>query len=344
MKNYRKTIIGSLLIIGLFTVSLMYPLYGDKDFHEEFYIYDKNGSIIDRAPTPPTLDHPLGTDRNGQDMVYIHLYGAKFTIAAVFTITALRILIGVLTGIVIAIWLPGMKIYFKDFFLGFRYVPGLIIVLFLMAPVTGHYTGMSVWIAVAYQIGVLTLVAYPAIVILVIEFIEELQKKSFVLSSYLMGGSSFHILKKHMWPFLKSTGTLMIVQQILSTLVIIMHLGIFEYFLGGRTKGGIFTLPGDIPVAETLSNEWGGLIGQNSRVMLQYPWMVLSTMVFFFFLIVVLNMMKKELEGNLETDRIDFNSKRKKTKQLQADRSASPVAFRLINDQKQGNDQNGFTG
>jgi peptide/nickel transport system permease protein len=314
MRHYKKTIIGFLLIAGLFIVSLLYPLYGDEDYNEEFYVYNDQGDFIGKAPTPPTLDHPLGTDRNGQDMVFIHLYGAKFTISAVFVVTVLRIFCGVVTGLLIAIWLPRLKVYFKDFFLGFRYVPGLIIVLFLMAPVTGRYTGIPVWTAVTYQFGVLTLIAYPAIVLLTIEFIEEMQKKSFVLSSFLMGGSRFHVLTKHMWPFLKSTGLLMFVQQLLSTLVLIMHLGIFEYFLGGRTKGGIFTPPGDPPIAETLSNEWGGLIGQNFRVMIQFPWIVLSTMIFFFFLIAVLNMMKKELEGQLAYENIDFISKIKKKK------------------------------
>lgn len=113
-----------------------------------------------------------------------------------------------------------------------------------MRPVTGHYTGVPVWTAMTYQIGVLTLVAYPAIVLLTIEFIEVMQKKSFVLSSLLIGGDRYHILTKHIGPFLKSTGLLMFVQQMLSTLIMIMHLGLFEYFLGGRTKGGIFTPPG----------------------------------------------------------------------------------------------------
>ena len=338
MRKYKKTIAGSLLILGLFVVSLMYPIYGDKDYNEEFYVYDKNGNILDRAPTPPTLDHPLGTDRNGQDMVYIHLYGAKFTIAAAFVITAMRVVFGVATGLLIALWLPKVKIYFKDFFLSFRFVPGLIIVLFLMRPVTGHYTGVPVWTTVAYQIGVLTLVAYPAIVLLTIEFFEVMQKKSFVLSSLLMGGSWYHILTKHIWPFLKSTGLLMFVQQMLSTLIMIMHLGLFEYFLGGRTEGGIFTPPGDLPVAETLSNEWGGLIGQNFRVMMQYPWIVLSTMIFFFFLIGVVNMMKKELERNLVYENIDFISKIKKKKEnnlANQKKNVSAASFRLVNDQKQ---------
>ncbi|MEH7440752.1 hypothetical protein V7201_00340 [Bacillus sp. JJ1122] len=315
MKNYKKTFIGFALILFLFFVSLAYPLYGDEEYNEEFFLYDEQGQVIGKAPTPPTFDHLLGTDRNGNDMMYIHLYGAKFTIAATFVITLFRVATGVLTGIIISIWMPRMKIYFKDFFLGFRYVPALIIALFLMFPVTYKYTGIPVWTAAAYQIGVLILVAFPAVVLLTIDFIEELQSKSFVVSSYLMGGSRFHVLKKHIWPFLRTIGLLMIVQQMLSTIIIMMHLGIFNVFLGGQTKGGIFSPDPGPPKPETLSNEWGGLIGQNFKVMIQYPWIVLSTMFFFFFLIAVTNMMKKELEGHLAYKSIDFIGKIKKKKE-----------------------------
>lgn len=316
MRNYKKTIIGFSFILVLFVASLLYPLYGDENYNEEFYIYDQQGELISKAPTPPTADHLLGTDRNGKDMIYLHLYGAKFTIAAAFVITFLRVLTGVSTGILIALWLPKATIYFKDLFLGFRYVPSLIIVIFMMSPFIDRFTGVPVWTIARYQIGVLILVAYPAIVLLTIDYIEEMKRKSFVISSYLMGGSHLHVLTKHLWPFLKSNGLLIFVQQLFSTLVILMHLGAFEAYLGGQTKGGIFSVDPGVPPPNTLSNEWGGLIGQNFKVMIQYPWIVLSTMFFFFILIALTNMIKKELEGNLAYENMDYLGKIKKKKEL----------------------------
>lgn len=337
MKSYKKTLLGFSLILGLLIASIIYPLYGDEDYNEEFYIYNEQGDLIAKAPTPPTPDHLLGTDRNGQDMIYIHLYGAKFTIAAAFIITILRVLAGVSTGIIIALYLPKLKIYFKDLFLGFRIVPSLIIAIFMMSPFIDRFTGIPVWTVASYQIGVLTIIAFPAIVLLTIDYVEEIQKKSFVLSSYLMGASRVHVLKKHIWPFLKSIGLLMFVQQLYSTLVILMHLGIFKAYLGGQTKGGIFTADDGVPPPETLSNEWGGLIGQNFKVMIQYPWIVLSTMFFFFILIASTNMMKKELEGHLVYENMDFlgKMKRKKEKETQLkDQQVTKPSFRFVNNKQ----------
>ncbi|MEH7883513.1 ABC transporter permease subunit [Bacillus sp. JJ1609] len=334
MRNYKKTIIGFSLILGMFIASLLYPFYGDENYNEEFYIYDKQGHLIAKAPTPPTPDHLLGTDRNGQDMIYLHLYGAKFTISAAFFITFFRVLAGVSTGMIIALWLPKVKTYFKDLFLAFRYVPALVIAIFMMSPFIDRFTGIPVWTIASYQIGVLTLIAYPAIVLMTIDYIEEMQRKSFVVSSFLMGASRFHVLTKHIWPFLKSIGLLIFVQQLFSTLVILMHLGVFKAYLGGQTKGGIFTADDGVPPPETLSNEWGGLIGQNFKVMIQYPWIVLSTMFFFFFLISVTNMMKKELEGHLAYENIDFIGKIKKKKGkkiLLKEKKTISTSFQFIN-------------
>lgn len=337
MRSYKKTLLGFSLILGLFIASILYPLYGDEDYNEEFFIYNEQGDLIAKAPTPPTPDHLLGTDRNGQDMIYIHLYGAKFTIAAAFIITILRVLAGVTTGIIIALYLPKLKIYFKDLFLGFRFVPSLIIAIFMMSPFIDRFTGVPVWTVASYQIGVLTIIAFPAIVLLTIDYVEEIQKKSFVLSSYLMGASRVHVLKKHLWPFLKSIGLLMFVQQLYSTLVMLMHLGIFKAYLGGQTKGGIFTADDGVPPPETISNEWGGLIGQNFKVMIQFPWIVLSTMFFFFILIASTNMMKKELEGHIVYENMDFLGKRKakKAKETQKkDKQVTTPSFRFVNNKQ----------
>lgn len=303
MKKYKKTLIGSSIIILIFLISCLYPLFGPEDYNKEPFITNEQGKIIDRAPFPPSTEHLFGTDRNGQDVLFIVMDGAKFTILTAFIVTLFRVFIGGFIGIIISLWLPKLKVYFNDFFLGFKYVPSTIIALLLMAPVTISYTGVPFIIIISYQLFVLFLVAFPSIVSTTIDMTDELKKSSFIQSSYLMGGSHFHVLRKHMKPYLKSFGLLVGVQQMISTLVILMHLGIFGVFLGGPTKSGIFN--GDMwgpPTPESLSSEWSGLIGQNFAVIIQYPWIVLSTILGFFLLICLLNMMKKELESQFNHD------------------------------------------
>jgi peptide/nickel transport system permease protein len=300
MKRYKKTVIGLSIIILIFLISCLYPLFGPEDYNKQPYIRNEQGKVIDRAPFPPSKDHLLGTDRNGQDVFLIVIDGAKYTILTAFIVTIVRVIFGGLIGIIISFWLPKLKVYFNDFFLGFKYVPSTIIALLLMAPVTIRYTGVPFSAIISYQLFVLFLVAFPSIVSTTMDLMDDLKKNTFIQSSYLMGGSHLHVLRKHMKPYLKSFGLLIGIQQMISMLVILMHLGIFGVFLGGPTKSGIFN--GDMwgpKTPESLSSEWSGLIGQNFAVILQYPWIVLSTILCFFFLICLLNMMKKELESQI---------------------------------------------
>jgi peptide/nickel transport system permease protein len=333
MRLYKRTILGFLILAILLLISMSYPYWGPEDYNEEFFIYNEKGELVSRAPSAPSLDHPLGTDRNGQDMIYVNIYGMQFTIIAAIIITSLRVLSGVAAGVILGLWFPKLKVYFNYFFLGFRYVPVLIIALFLMAPVTQIYTGISVWVVVSYQIGVLTLIAFPSLVTSTAEFIEHLEKQSFVITSNLMGGGRLHILIKHIWPFMKPYGLLMVVQQLLSTLVLLMHLGIFYVYLGGQTQSGIFIVGGMLP--ESLSNEWGGLIGQNFRTLLQYPWIVASTLLCFSLLIILTNFMKKELEIAVALDFRASNYRKiiRKGERISAPKSQiiSEEAFNFVN-------------
>lgn len=333
MKKYKKTLIGSSIIILIFLISCLYPLFGPEDYNKEPYITNDQGKIIERAPFPPSKEHLFGTDRNGQDVLLIVIDGAKFTILTAFIVTLFRVFMGGITGIIISIWLPKLKVYFNDFFLGFKYVPSTIIALLLMAPVTLRYTGVPFIIIFSYQLFVLFLVAFPSIVSTTIDMTDELKKNSFIQSSYLMGGSNFHVLRKHMKPYLKSFGLLVGIQQMISTLVILMHLGIFGVFLGGPTKSGIFN--GDMwgpPTPESLSSEWSGLIGQNFTVIFQYPWIVLSTILGFFLLICLLNMMKKELEFQLNSGHGIVSKSKEVQKPVQTKMKTSVSSFILIND------------
>ncbi|MGX6443322.1 hypothetical protein ACWM35_08905 [Neobacillus sp. K501] len=335
MKKYKKTLIGTSIITLIFLISCLYPLFGPEDYNKEPFITNDQGEIIDRAPFPPSTEHLFGTDRNGQDVLLIVIDGAKFTIFTALIVTLFRVFIGGLIGIIISLWLPKLKVFFNDFFLGFKYVPSTIIALLLMAPVTISYTGVPFIIIISYQLFVLFLVAFPSIVSTTIDMTDELKKSSFIQSSYLMGGSHFHVLRKHMKPYLKSFGLLIGIQQMISTLVILMHLGIFGVFLGGPTKSGIFN--GDMwgpPTPESLSSEWSGLIGQNFAVIIQYPWIVLSTILGFFLLICLLNMMKKELESLINHGHSFVKKNKTVEKSILVKTKPSFSSFTFVNDKK----------
>jgi peptide/nickel transport system permease protein len=314
MRNYKKTIIGSIILLFLLLMSCLYPYYGPKDYNQQVLVSDEQGKIIDRAPFPPSGEHWLGTNRNGEDLDWLLLYGAKFTLITTFGVALIRVLIGGIVGIFMSLWAPFLKSYFKDFFLTFRYIPSILIAIVLMIPIAGgFYDNVSISAIVTYQIIILVFIGFPSVVLFTSDITDELLKTSFVQSSFLMGAGKFHIFRRQLLPYMRSYGILFTVQQLLSTLHITMQLGIFGLFLGGKNRAGVFGFDDPPPKPATLSNEWAGLIGQSFGDLILAPWVALVPALAYFFVIIIVNMIKKEIEGNLTgTHVVKIKRKRKR--------------------------------
>ncbi|MEH7438812.1 hypothetical protein V7182_15175 [Neobacillus drentensis] len=313
MKSYKKTIFGTGIIFVILLMSLFYPIFGPEDYNKQTLIMDHDGTtVIGRAPFSPSLSHPFGTDENGQDLLLMMIDGVKVTVLCTVVVTVLRVMFGGVTGIILSFWIPKVVPYFKDLFIGFRYVPTLIIAITFMSPVASASNQLPMMYTIIFQIFVLFIVAFPTVALTSLEIINDLRKRTFIESSYLMGANNFFLIRRHLIPYFKSYGLLMMVQQFLATLVLIMHLGLFEFFIGGAVAEGIFgyEIP---PKAASLSNEWSGLIGQNFQVFVHYPWIVLCVMLGFFFLIGIVNMVKKELEEKMKHDYIEVRKKKEIT-------------------------------
>lgn len=312
MRKYKKTIIGSTLLLLLLIMSLLYPYYGPKDFNHQVLVKNEQGDIIGRAPFPPSEQHLLGTNRNGEDMHWLLLYGAKFTLISAFGVALLRVFLGGIFGIFLSMWAPFLKGYVKDFFLTFRYIPSILIAILLMIPIVGDFNDVAISSIVTYQIIILVFIGFPSVTIFASDVTDQLLQTSFVQSSKLMGAGKLHIVRKQLMPYIRSYGILFSVQQFISTLHITMQLGLFGMFLGGRNRAGVMGYEEPEKPA-TITNEWAGLIGQNFSEFVRAPWAILTPVFGFFIVIVIVNMMKNELEGNLNGVKL---VKRKKKKDL----------------------------
>ncbi|WP_251552086.1 DUF4352 domain-containing protein [Neobacillus muris] len=329
MISYKKTAIGAALLLLLFLASYLYPFYGPADFNKGILAYDESGNVIGRAPFPPSPEHVLGTDRNGQDMHLLLLFGAKYTLIAAIIVAILRALFGGIAGVFLSLYAPYLKKYFKDFFIIFRYIPAIFLCLVLMGPVVGAFE-KPLDSVVLYQLMILVFMGFPTVAIFTSELADELLGQSFVKSSFLMGAGKFHIFRTHLLPYFKSYGVLLTFQQLLSTLQLTMHLGIFGYFLGGQTIGGTFGYE-EPPKAASLTNEWAGLVGQNFNDFIRAPWVIFVPILGYLAVILIINMMKKELEGNMNGMTVR-NKKQNKANQKAggAFNSLSPNLFEFV--------------
>ena len=332
MRKYKKTIIGSSLLLILLLVSCLYPYYGPVDFNKQIFVKDEHGNVIDRAPFPPSEKHWLGTTRNGEELHWLLLYGVKFTLITAFCVAALRVILGGFFGMFLSLWAPFLKSYFKDFFLTMRYIPSILIAFVLMIPIVGAPNDVAISSIVTYQLIILVFIGFPSVTLFVADISDELFKTSFVQSSLLMGAGKIHIIKRQLVPYMRSYGILFTVQQILSTLQITMQLSIFGLFLGGLNRAGVFGYEdaSGRQKPASLSNEWAGLIGQNFTEFALAPWIVFAPVLGFFLVILIVNMIKKELEENLNGFEIVKKKGKSKAVSLQSEKHSSSADFVFV--------------
>ena len=113
----------------------------------------------------------------------------------------------------------------------------------------------------------------------------------------------------------------MFVQQLLSSLVLIMYLGVFQIYIGGVSKTEVHGL--EIPNSN--SKEWAGLVGQNIYEFFRAPHLVLVPLICYFIIIIIINMIKKELETSMDINPLGISFKKKKSRKKQPAKNLKKV-------------------
>lgn len=295
--DYKKTKISLSILIVLLIASILYDFVGPEDYRSMLgVLYDKNGKILENPPYPPSKEYILGTDRDGRDNLLLIIDGLKYTIAAVLIVSLLRVTVGAFMGIIIETWAPALKAFFKAFFLPFHYIPLLLIGVLLMDSVVFMYNEVPVIVKIEYQLIVLFLLGFPTVFFYTTDFIKEIKTKSYVTSSYLLGGSKLHIIKIQILPHLKPQFALLFVQQVLQTLQIMMGLAMFRLFLGGPHKERIY----NTNYPKSITNELAGLTGQNFWTLKNAPWVAFSSLGMLLIIFILVIVIKNEMVANME--------------------------------------------
>ncbi|WP_102261939.1 ABC transporter permease subunit [Mesobacillus jeotgali] len=292
--KHRNIMVGSALLLTLFLISWNTELMPESN---EPLIFDENGKFVAAPPAPPSLTFPLGTDLGARSMVNLVLVGVKYTLGAVMGITFARLLLGTILALVTKLLYPSFRRYFSAFFWPFRYIPQLLVGIILMLPVAASPMGYSATVILEYQLIIMLLVGLPGVYNYILDMVDEIEKQPYVLSSTLMGASKFHMLKKHIWPNVKSHLLLLTTQQILSILQLLTFLGIFSLYLGGPHPTPLTDTPRLI--YRSITNELAGMAGQNFWLIRRAPWMAYSPILIIAFIAIIVNWMKKGIEDNL---------------------------------------------
>ncbi len=315
----------------LLTFSFGYDAWLTDDGDRVTVLYNEDGVPYDSAPFEPSLQYPLGSDSLGENYLYRIVDGAKYTISLAASISLVQIILSLFGGFLLYIAPKKVRLTADGLFDTFHYAPFAIFIYLLAGTVIDIFVwSYSLETRIVFPAIVIVLLSVPVLSTLIAKELEELYKVEFIQNAPSLGGGVYHVFRKHVSKFLIPKLFVLFLQQISTVLIIFVHLGVLEVFIGGsetfkmdeRVDGGIKM------ETFTLSNEWGGLIGKYWSLYMAYPWLIFGPILAFSFVILMMNLLVHGMTQTLEINH--YGKKKSKRKSRLQKKTASELDFTKI--------------
>lgn len=235
----NKMAVSGLITLTLFCVlALITPWIAP-------YGYEQQNLAL--GASPPSLEHWLGTDTLGRDLLTRILYGGRVSLAVGFIATGVALLIGVLYG-TIAGYVGGRVDAVMMRLVDILYALPFMIFIILLMVIFGRNI-LLLFLAIGA-------VEWLTMARIVRGQVQSLRQQEFVEAAVSLGLSQWSIIRRHLIP--NALGPLIVYTTL--TIPSVMLLEAFLSFLGL----GI----------QPPQSSWGVLISYGVETMEEYPWLL----------------------------------------------------------------------
>ena len=257
LKTNRAFAVTSFFVLLLIAVALAAPLIAP---------YDPLEATMQNAYLAPNADHWFGTDKLGRDNFSRVLYGAAYSLSSVLLLVTVIFVIGTTLGVLAGYF--GGKVD---------------VVIMRIADMMISFPGMILAIAIAGILGgslinaiiALTVVTWTKYARLARSMVLKVKKRDFVEAAIVNGGTSTHILWKHILP------------NILPS-----DIGAMMMELAGLSFLGF----GSQPPAP----EWGLMLNEGRQQLQTAPWLMIFPGLAIFITVVIFNLWGDALRDVLD--------------------------------------------
>ncbi|MDO9709062.1 ABC transporter permease [Paracraurococcus lichenis] len=152
--------------------------------------------------SPPSWEHPFGTDDLGQDLLARILYGGRISLAVGFAAMAVAVVVGVLVGALAGMaggTVDAALMWLTDLFLSLPQLPLLLLVIYLFRSSLSAVVGpeLGIFILVVAVIGGFR---WMPVARLVRAQFFSLREKEFVEAARALGASRTRLVLRHILP------------------------------------------------------------------------------------------------------------------------------------------------
>ncbi len=269
-RRHRPAMAGLALVAVLALAALLTPYLAPHDPAAQ------GADIVATRFQPPSLAHPMGTDRFGRDVFSRVLYGGRISLAIGSLAVAIAITLGSLLGAVAGYgrgWIDAVSMRFVDLLLSFPRLVLLITVVALIEPsilIITLVLGLTGWMGTSRVVRGEVL---------------SLREREYILAARALGFGKGRILFRHVLP------------NVASPIIVAATLGIGNTILAEAALSFLgLGVPPPTP-------SWGGMVSAGRDVMLDAWWITT-----FPGLAIVLTVMSFNLIGDGLRDALDPRS------------------------------------
>ena len=247
---HSKLSVAALIVFGLITLLS----YGADWISQNILHQERDQIDFDliskgiQPPAPPgTLNHLLGTDELGRDILTRLLYGGQVSISIGFLVAVIAVLIGTILGLLAGYyqgWVDDLVNLLVQVILN---IPALFLLIMLSIYATPSILSLSLLIGLLSWAG-LTRQVRGAVL--------SLRSRDYIAAAEVMGASGFRILLVHMLPNVVSL-MIVVASFIIATAILIESALSYLNF-------GI-----SVPVPS-----WGSMLSDSQTRFTSAPWMV----------------------------------------------------------------------
>ena len=237
---------------------------------------DKNG-VFEAFPRdnklPPSIEHLMGTDVIGRDMMSLIIYGARISLVVGVFAVSLAILFGATLGAIAGFaggTVDNVIMRIMDIMIAFPTILLALVIVVILGP--GLFNAMV-------AVGI---VAIPAFARITRASVLGESGKEYVMAARSVGMGARRVLWRHVMP------------NTLSPIIVAASLGIASAILDAAALG--FLGLG----AQPPTPEWGLLLSRNRGYMFTSPWMVFFPGIAIMFLVLGFNLLGDGLRDALD--------------------------------------------
>jgi peptide/nickel transport system permease protein len=263
-KRFRRhpgAIAGSIVLGLLILLVLLAPLSP----------YDAETSSMEERFQPPSLQHPLGTDALGRDLLTRILYGGRISLTVGLLVVGISLSIGVPIGAAAGYYggrLDNVLMRLTDSFLSLPSLLVLILLSAILREVDAPLFERNNVLTIGVVIGVFGWMTFARLVRAAFLTLREMD---FVSATRALGGSDLWIIVRHILP--NAIGPIIVECTLELGYAIIEESGLS--FLG-------FGIQPPTP-------SWGNLLGNAQEHFTKYPWLAIFPGLMIFLVIISVN-------------------------------------------------------